>query len=479
MSNTRQGLLFFVIISAFSAFFFTSRVEAGWMDKLNAATQKINEASQKMGQQTPQTQTRKAQQAEDPDRPLHLEDYDKTGSCEGKRSATCMDYMELVDHCMDPLKGYRSKLYIELIEKKLKTETLDDQLRKNLEEDLAAFKEAFKNKTDNPTIAGEKNSSRYLSDVSEEDQVYVNAEHGIFYKKNYNKCMGADHMGTGKRTEMMQDTETISGEEAVAKLRKKKAKEEEPFNCLKNLSNLRWKVMADVMEAKMKRLNPTGKERAEWEADIASIRDVAQTGAPGPTPPDPSNPTRYMLRLDSNEQVVMMQEYSRQSQEETAKCSAMAGSGKIEERPVKSGGLVDKSKSPANKQAKVQKVKEYTQEELNYGRGGSTNLLALRRDRGCADALIGHLAKLTADKLEAKLKATSGLDAQKRKEWEEDIAAWRAAGKAGKDSAESPGDDPYRWQDRLTREERQEINMQHVALNNKLMKECNSKPSGL
>lgn len=470
---------YLAILSGLLFLLASGSAHAGLLDKLNAATQKINEASQKMGQKNQQAQTGKIQPVEDPDKPLHLEDYDKTGSCEGKRSATCMDYMELADHCMDPLKGYRSKLYVELIEKKLKTETLSDKERKNLEEDLAGLKEAVKNKTDNPTIAGQKNSSRHISDVSEEDQVYVNAEHGIFYKKIYNKCMGADHMGTGKRTEMMRDTETMSGEEAVAALRKKKSKEEAPFDCIKNVSNIRWKIMADMMEQKMKKLNPPGKEKADWEADIASVRETAEKGTPMPVPADPSNPTRYMMRLSSEEQMSMMQEFLKQSQEETAKCSAMASSGRIEERPVKSGGLVDKSKSPANKQAKLQKDKEYTQEELNYGRGGSTNLLALRRDKGCADALIGHLAKLTADKLEAKLKKSSGIDAQKRTEWEEDIAVWRRAEKAGKDSAESPGPDPYRWQDRLTREERQEINMQHVALNNKLMKECNSKPSGL
>jgi hypothetical protein len=389
-----------------------------------------------------------------------------------------MDYMELASNCMAPLQGYRAKLYVELIEKKLKTETLSNQQRQNLEEDLAGLKEAVKNKTDNPTIAGQKNSSRHLADVSEEDQVYVNAEYGIFYKKIYNKCMGADHMGIGKRTEMMQNTETMSGDEAVAQLRQKRSQEEAPFECLKNLSNLRWAIMADMMEVKMNRLNPSGQERANWEADIASVREVVETKAPAPTPADPSNPARYMMRLDPNEQVAMMQEYARQNEIESAKCSNMGSQGGARDY-TKGGGLVDKSKSPANKKATKQKSKEYTQEELNYGRGGSTNLLALRRDKGCADALKGHMAKLTADKLEAKYKATSGLNAQKRREWEEDIAAWRAAEQAGENSAESPGSDPYRWQDRLSKEERQAINMQHVNLNNKLMKECNSKPSGL
>lgn len=469
--------LIVVLIVSFS-FFSPTPSYAGFMDKLNAATQKINQATQKI-QQKSQSQTSsstsKPPAGEDPDRPLHLEDYDKTGSCEGKRSATCMDYMELASNCMAPLKGYRAKLYAEQIDKKLKTENLSGQQRKNLEEDLAAFKEAQNNKTDEPTIAGQKNSQRYLQDVSEEDQVYVNAEYNKFYKKIYNKCMGADHMGIGKRTEMMQDTETISGEEAVAQLRQKKSKESAPFDCLKKLSNLRWKIMADMMESKMNRLNPSGKEREAWEADIASIRDVAQTGAPAPTPADPSNPARYMLRLDSNEQVAMMQEYARQNEIESAKCTSM--SARMEERDyTQSGGLVDKSKSPANKKAAKQKVKEYTQEELNYGRGGSTNLLGLRRDKGCADAIKGHLAKVTADTLEAKLNQAGNISAQKQTEWQEDIAAFRAAEAAGLDSPEPPDpSNPYRWYDYVTKAERAQINKQHADFAAKITRDCGNR----
>jgi hypothetical protein len=453
---------------------------AGFMDKINAATQKINQANQQLKQIqqiTPKAATKKSPPAnEDPDRPLHLEDHYE-GSCEGKRSATCMDYMELAGQCMDPLKGYRSKLMANLIEKKLKNDTtLNSKLRKNLEEDLIGLREAEKNKSDEPTIAGEVRSSRHLMDISEEDQLCVNADYGVFYKKIYNKCMGADHMGIGRRTEMMQDQETMGCEEAVAEFRAKRKKEAAPMECLKGISGLRWQVMAEMMEAKMNKINPSGKERENWEADITSIRDTAEKGAAMPTPADPSNPTRYMLRLTTEEQVLMMQEYSTRSQIESTRCSQI--STQPEERKPKSTGLVDHSKSPANKNAQKSTKKTYA--DLNKGRGGSTNLLALRRDNVCYDQLIGHFAKVHAEALEKKMKTAKGLSAQDRKEWDEDIASWRAAEAAGVDNPE-PADpqNPYRWQDRLTREECQQINMTHNNFNTKIIKECGNRDAGL
>ncbi len=431
-----------------------TQTQAGLFDQIKAAAQDVKNVTKGKGKA-----------AEDPDRPLHLEDHDKTGSCEGKRSATCMDYMELADHCMEPLKGYRMKLTGDLLEKKLKTEQLTDRKRKKIEEELAMVRESEKKKSDNQNVSG----------LTEEDQVCINADYGAFYKKIYNKCMGADHMGTGKRTEMMQDQETLTCEQAIAQLREKRANEVKPFDCLKGISTLRFTIMADMMEKKMNAANLSAKERADWEADIASIRELPTSGAMMPKAIDPSNPTRALMRLTTDEQMALNTEYSKQSQAAIAECQK---TGPTRNTP-KSGGLVDRSKSPANKRAKpVNTDKNY--DDLNKGRGGSTNLLALRRDKGCADALKGHLAKVTADTLENKLKAASGVSDQKRKEWQEDIAAWRAAQAQGKDSPESPDpNNPYRWYDYVSNAERAAINKQHLDFSNKIIKECNSKPSGL
>jgi hypothetical protein len=87
----------------------------------------------------------------------------------------------------------------------------------------------------------------------------------------------------------------------------------------------------------------------------------------------------------------------------------------------------------------------------------------------------GHMARVTADKLEAKLKTAAGLTPQQRKEWNDDIASWRAAEAAGAEQPVPPDpNNPYRWQTRLTRTERQEIQMNHSAFVNKIRDECNS-----
>jgi hypothetical protein len=278
----------------------STTASAGLLDKLNQATKKLNDynARQQGGQSGQSSdQSSSAGEEEDPDRPLDLyKQKGFKGSCEGKRSATCMDYMEAMDHCMEPLKGYRMKVTADRIEKKLKTEQLTDKQRKNLEEDLAAAKEAYQNKTDNPTIAGQKNSQRYLNDISEEDQVWINAEYGKFHTKINNKCVGADHMGIGKRTEF--GGPTMSGDDAVKFMKEKRAKEDAPFECLKKAQYVRWAIMADLMEKRMNEKNISGKERADWEADIASLREFAEK-AEGQMPPavDPANPMRAMMRL--------------------------------------------------------------------------------------------------------------------------------------------------------------------------------------
>lgn len=451
MKNTCKILVMMIVV------FFTSKsADAGFLDKLNAAAGALNQKTQQMKQGTPGSKT------EDPDRPLHLEDHYK-GSCEGKRSATCMDYGELVDQCMEPLRGYRMKVTGDRIEKKLKTEkNLRDKQRKNLEEDLVAIREAEKNKSDYPTIAGKEKSQRYLNDISEEDQVYINAEYNTYHQKIYNKCIGADHMGIGRRTEM--GGPTMSGDEAVAELKKKRAAEEAPFECLKGISKLRWVIIAEKLEAKLAAAGSiSDQERKNWEADIASVRDVATSDAMMPAAVDPKNPMRYMVRLSSDDQIAVSTEYATRSQEESAKCTGK-GSSTPKAREVK----------------KAEKHVEKKYADLNYGRGGSTNLLAMRRDKGCADVLKGNIPKLTADKLESKLKAAKGVSDQKRKEWEEDIAAFKTAAAAGVDSPEPPDpDNPYRWYDYVTNQERQAINKEHAQLTQKIMTECNSKPSGL
>jgi hypothetical protein len=114
---------------------------------------KLGDAVKTMSQKAEQLKDSSSQENGDPDHPLNLTGE---GHCKGQNTATCLDYMEVANQCLEPLKGHRMKLLADRIEHNLKTEKLSAQQRKNLEEDMAAAREAEKNHSDQPTIAGQK-----------------------------------------------------------------------------------------------------------------------------------------------------------------------------------------------------------------------------------------------------------------------------------------------------------------------------------
>jgi hypothetical protein len=466
----------FVLVSA--------PAHAGLLDKLNEATKKLNDYNARQQGSVSGNQNQPASvatgEAESEDRPYDLNKQKGfKGSCEGKRSATCMDYMEAMDYCMDPIRGYRSKLYIGLIEKKLKEEKLDDKQRKNLQEDLAAFKEAHKNKSDDPVIAGKK-SQRYLEDVSEDDQVWVNAEYNKFHTKINNKCTGADHMGIGKRTEF--GGPTMSGDEAVKEMKAKKAKDAEPFECLKKTQYVRWAIMADLMEKRMNERKLAGKERADWEADIASLREFAETGeGKMPKAVDPNNPMRSMMRLtDMADQTYIANESAKRSQEMMDECQAKGPKRERAKLTGTTSQVLAARKIQDKKDAENEAI--YQREKANRGSGGSlsaslgaTDLRYMKTAVKCYDPLKGHMAKVTADMLDKRLKEAKNLTVEKRRMWQADIIAWREAQAAGADQPDPPDpDDPYRWHDYISKQDRQEINTQHSKFVNEINKKCNA-----
>ncbi|MBL8012896.1 MAG: hypothetical protein JNN05_03525 [Candidatus Omnitrophica bacterium] len=457
---------------------------AGLLDKLNQATKKLNDFNNRQqggAQNQPQAETEGVPEDEDHPYDLNKQKGFK-GSCDGKRSATCMDYMEAMDHCMDPVRGYRMKVLAERIEKKLKEEKLSDQQRKNLEEDLAAAKEAYKNKSDNPTIAGKKDSQRYLQDISEEDQIWVNAEFNKFNAKIMNKCEGADHMGIGKRREFIDSSKMMSGDQAIAEMKAQKSKDAEPFECLKKTQFVRWSIMADLMEKRMNEKNLQGQERTDWEADIASLREFAEKGeGQMPKPVDPSNPMRSMMRLtDPNDQLFIGQETARRSQEMMEDCQKKGPQRPKQKLSGTTSEVLAAKKKKAAEDAKNEAI--YQKNKVRGAGGdslsaslGATDLRYMKTAVKCYEPLKGHMAKVTADMLEKRLGEAKNLTAEKRKMWQEDIAAWRAAEAAGADQPDPPDpDNPYRWQDFVSDKDRQEINNQHVKFVNEVQKKCNA-----
>jgi hypothetical protein len=263
------------------------------------------------------------------------------------------------------------------------------------------------------------------------------------------------------------------------------------MDCQQGGMGLRWQIIADKMQAKMDRLNPSGAERTAWEEDIAVVRAAAAAPPTDPKSmpksPDPKNPSRYLMRLDGNEQMAVSAEYAEAIQASLAKCSAPMDQAESRRKRELGEQLAKKAKEQAAANVKAQQVRaerdaKAAADRASRGGGGSlsaslgaTDLRYMQEASRCHDPIKGHFAGLHADALEAKLKQASGLGPQQRKEWEEDIASWRAAAQAGADEAVPPDlDNPYRWQDRLTKAERQQINQKHAAFANEINAKCNA-----
>jgi|GEM_PF-1094779 len=435
-----------------STLFVHSAANAGFLDKINEATEKMNKMSH--NQQNQQAQ----------------------GG--GGLGATKLDYLDKANACMDPLKGYRAKLTADRIEWKLMNEQgISPQQRQFLQQDLVAARTAQNQGTDN-IVSDPANPQRYLQDISSNDQVEINRQFGVFYQEIMNKCNGADHMGIGKRTEMnyVQDNSAAMNSSAA-----QQQSMTDIQACLGQVRGVRWRVVAQKLESKMQAIpNLSAQDRQAWEADIAAVREADTKALMMPVSPDPSQPMRYMMRLTQEEQMAVNQEYAVQSQAMTAQCSAQANSG-VTARAPSTGGLVDHSQSPANPNARRMNPTTPASQPWNGSSGGgslssalgATNLDYLDKTSSCDNPIKGNFARLTADKLQGKLNTASGLTPGKRKELEADIAAWRTAQSAGADIAVPPDpSNPYRYYDHLTRDERAEINQQHAAFANKITAGC-------
>ena len=426
-----------------------------FLDKLNNAAKKLESSAAKGAQSAP-AQSAPAQPA-------------------GSGGATDLRYLDEHQACYDPLKGYRSKITADMLEAKLGTQTgLTPQQRSAWQEDLAAVRAAEAAGSDDVKSPDPKDAHRYLSHLTKQEQTDLNGKYGARYNEVTSGCLGKDHMNVGHTTAMNMVKDTAAADRQQAK---SDANIGAMQQCFAQMSGIRWAVMADQMQAKMATLDLSAQERQDWEADIAVVKQAQQGGATMPQSPDPKNPMRFMMRLSSEEQLAMNTEIMERTTKMQQECTQ--GRTGIVERELTSGGPVDRTKSPANRNAKP------APQNPNRGNAAGGTLGAGKVDglveyNKCYEPLRGHLAKVTAEALESKLAAAPSLTAQQRTEWQQDLASWRAAEAAGKDTAD-PIDpsNPYRWQDHFTNAERAAINQKHAQFNNEIVRKCDSRDSGL
>ncbi|MCA9399901.1 MAG: hypothetical protein KC618_09130, partial [Candidatus Omnitrophica bacterium] len=364
---------------------------------------------------------------------------------------TCLDASREGNKCFDPLKGYRAKLSADLIENKLATQNdLTMQARQNLEEDLSALREAQMNGSDSPTIAGRENSSRYLMDITPEEQTQINRQYTEFYAEITQKCQGRDFDGTGgTKTHYVKD----NSKEMAAR-----AKQDEAMSgmqeCMEQMQGIRWRVTADVLEAKMDQQNLSAKEKEEWLEDIAMVREASEKNLMMPQADNPSVAMRYAQRLTAQEQMEISTTSSQKSQKIMADCSATAKKGL--KTPAKDwskhdGGLVDHSKSPANKTAKPSAKASSKDRGVIYVKyngalscylGACGGLDNIKKMSDCSEQTGGYWWKVLAEGIEEKLKNDKNLSETDRIEMQEDVEALRRAD--GERLAAYPPPDPSR-----------------------------------
>jgi hypothetical protein len=455
MRSSSVGLLLMCVVAAGAA-----SAQGRLLERLNNAARKVEEAAERTSTAPAPT-------------PAPAPASARPAVVGGATSFTALDDNA---KCLAPLNGYRPKITADMLEAKLKTApNLTVEQRAAWQADIAAVRAAQAAGTDTVASPDPKEPNRYLSHLTTDEQTELNRQYGQFYNEVSSRCMGADHLNVGRTTPMNYIQNTAAAD-------RQRAQQDANINamqqCMAELQGLRWKVLADKLEAKMATQTLSAADRAAWEADIAVARQAqASGGATMPQSPDPQNPMRWMMRLSPEEQLAWNQEAADATTQRSAQCTS---STPIVEREIESGGLVDRSRSPANRNARPQQRAARNTPAPQGGALGAGRVDGLKEWNECYEPLRGHLAKVTAEALEAKLVAAGTLSAQQRAEWEADIASWRAAEQAGLDRAE-PADpaNPYRWEDRLTRDERAAINGKHAQFNNQIVRDCGARDSNI
>ena len=170
---------------------------AGFLDKINAATQKLEQATQKMNQassqmeansqrmQTTQTQTQKFEKTKTTN--AITGEWGNQVTCAGPNTATCQNGMDNLVNCMNQTKGYYYRLVTANLEEKLNSgQNLSPQDKKELEEDITSVKEAIN--TNQVTDPDPKNPQRWLLWLTDEDQQQINSTNVKYMNKVRQDC---------------------------------------------------------------------------------------------------------------------------------------------------------------------------------------------------------------------------------------------------------------------------------------------------
>ncbi len=201
-------------VIAFSALIFLTfnkHASAGFLDKINAATQRLQQASQQMEQTSQQMQNRS--QTSQPSQNAASHELTKTSNpikgtwgnqitCAGANSATCANGLDDYANCMNQTKGYYYRLVADNLETKLKSGNFSEQEQKDLEVDIASVKDAVD--TGRVNDPDPQNPQRWFKHLSKEDQMQINGTNSKYMNEVHTDCESrfggmSRYSGTGGR----------------------------------------------------------------------------------------------------------------------------------------------------------------------------------------------------------------------------------------------------------------------------------------
>jgi hypothetical protein len=445
----------------------------GILDKLNQAAQKLKPAAQP----TPQSQPASPQ----------------TGAgSPSAGGATNLHGLDDYNGCMAQTSGAQEKLDAQVLQRKLDhSPDLAPDASKKIQEDIAWL---------NAKAAGQqipapdpKNSQRYLTEMSDEEQQEVSGAYGGFANEVHEKCeaqyggMSQFSDPAGRRPAPI-DTHVPLPDllHAAAPVHVATAREQRSA-CMEATKGVRWQIMAEHMEKKLASMsNLSAQDRKAWEEDIAVVRAAQASGTNAmPRSPDPQNPMRFMTRLDTNEQVAMSQEQMPRMQQimagcqdggatQTAEASARAqelAAMHEQRRAQRNAPPADADAANAAAQAWMD-AHPFTPRKYAAGSATQADYIEKSGTQACFDRSKGFRAKEVGDKLSTK---RNSITADQRQQLEGWITAWRAAEQAGLDEPTPPaGSDAQGYLRLLTNSDQQEINMATSAVHNKVRTECNA-----
>ena len=413
------------------------------------------------------------------------------GSSSTGNSVTNLNGLDNYNKCMARTAGYRETMLAEMLRNHLDSAKSDDE-RTKIQQDIDYLTALSKGQR--VTAPEPRNSQRYLLVITADEQTAVNNEYNRYSNDVHAFCeeryggmtQFSDPSGrrpTPKLPEPVKQAPVVTATAAPAR------PNSDLRNCMAARTGLRWKLMADKIEARMTATpGLSAADRKGWEEDIAMLRAAAENPPRGmPQSPDPSNPMRYFQRLSGEEQMALNQEYAAQSQSAMADCRGgtnTAGASTSPYQAERARRRAEAANAPSNA-AVAEAANAEAQAWLDahpmaapkqvkvHGLGaGDADYLEQSGALACVDRSKGFRAKLMADRLTTTRDSVAPQDRRELDAW---ISAWRAVEKTHADAPTTPaGSNPNRDMQFLTSSDQQEINMANSIVYNKVRSECNS-----